>query len=548
MKKIKLFWKWTKIKSSSSDLSKESNSYSKSALKFKILKQVQDDIPSFSRHAEFISASIQSTPRHAELGSASPKKLQHGRSMIEMIGVLAIIGVISIGGVWGLNKAMTKNTANNIIEDVKLAGFIVVSELFDTLPDDENGLNMAGKFAQNTPYTFKAFPEGETTFEIFVPDISYSVCMELKQRKVDWLEELRANGKENVCKKDVMNEMSFFFNTELGNYPELTDNTCRADRDCPTARPYCRYGICSKCEEGVQLNNGTCTDCPTGNSTVITQYCHMCGNNFFMSTSNRCSECGVNAKVVTNKEECERCPNRCWDEESRQCILTKKGNAFNNNGICNFDCPSGQLLKWWTDGVYACTTCDNPNASNPWISWTSSEQCHKCGDFFLSSNTYKACSPCNTNAMGIPTMSTKEECDTCPNRCWDANQERCWLTREGNAFNNNGICNYNCPTGQLVRWSFANSGSGLFECVNCPAAKQYITFTSEEYCHMCPNTIQGGGYYCADCAITNTHYEKVSQEECKRCSNRYFNETDQKCYLCPSGKKASEDGLSCVDG
>ena len=31
---------------------------------------------------------------------------EHGRSMIEMLGVLAIVGVLSIGGVAGFNKAM----------------------------------------------------------------------------------------------------------------------------------------------------------------------------------------------------------------------------------------------------------------------------------------------------------------------------------------------------------------------------------------------------------------------------------------------------------
>ena len=28
------------------------------------------------------------------------KKLESGRSMVEMLGVLAIIGVLSIGGIW----------------------------------------------------------------------------------------------------------------------------------------------------------------------------------------------------------------------------------------------------------------------------------------------------------------------------------------------------------------------------------------------------------------------------------------------------------------
>ena len=42
-------------------------------------------------------------------GIAQMIKLNNaGRSMIEMLGVLAIIGVLSVGGIAGYSKAMTK--------------------------------------------------------------------------------------------------------------------------------------------------------------------------------------------------------------------------------------------------------------------------------------------------------------------------------------------------------------------------------------------------------------------------------------------------------
>ena len=44
------------------------------------------------------------------------KELQNGRSMIEMLGVLAIIGVLSIGGLAGYTMAMNRHRANNIID------------------------------------------------------------------------------------------------------------------------------------------------------------------------------------------------------------------------------------------------------------------------------------------------------------------------------------------------------------------------------------------------------------------------------------------------
>ena len=43
---------------------------------------------------------------------------QSGRSMIEMLGVLAIVGVLSVGGIAGYSKAMTKFKINKTIDQV----------------------------------------------------------------------------------------------------------------------------------------------------------------------------------------------------------------------------------------------------------------------------------------------------------------------------------------------------------------------------------------------------------------------------------------------
>lgn len=48
------------------------------------------------------------------------KKLQSGRSMIEMLGVLAIIGVLSVGGLAAYNAAMDRNEANELLYDASL--------------------------------------------------------------------------------------------------------------------------------------------------------------------------------------------------------------------------------------------------------------------------------------------------------------------------------------------------------------------------------------------------------------------------------------------
>lgn len=54
---------------------------------------------------------------------------QLGRSMIEMLGVLAIIGVLSIGALAGYSYAMQKYRVNEIIDTMyKLATVAIVAE------------------------------------------------------------------------------------------------------------------------------------------------------------------------------------------------------------------------------------------------------------------------------------------------------------------------------------------------------------------------------------------------------------------------------------
>jgi Tfp pilus assembly protein PilE len=51
-------------------------------------------------------------------GNLQADVLQYGRSMIEMLGVLAIIGVLSVGGIAGYSKAMMKVKINKTINQV----------------------------------------------------------------------------------------------------------------------------------------------------------------------------------------------------------------------------------------------------------------------------------------------------------------------------------------------------------------------------------------------------------------------------------------------
>ena len=54
------------------------------------------------------------------------RKSQSGRSMVEMLGVLAIIGVLSVGGIAGYRTAMEMHAANELMD--QLQKFYIATE------------------------------------------------------------------------------------------------------------------------------------------------------------------------------------------------------------------------------------------------------------------------------------------------------------------------------------------------------------------------------------------------------------------------------------
>ena len=65
---------------------------------------------------------------------------EDGRSMIEMLGVLAIISVLSVGGIAGYTKAMDRYTMNRTIQDYTylINGLAMHFESMISMPKESN--------------------------------------------------------------------------------------------------------------------------------------------------------------------------------------------------------------------------------------------------------------------------------------------------------------------------------------------------------------------------------------------------------------------------
>ena len=91
------------------------------------------------------------------------KRNQLGRSMVEMLGVLAIIGVLSIGGIARYRYAMEKHKVNELVNHISL-GYVEAKRLYE-LTDEEESSDLG--LAYPTSIKF-----GGVYARIFVDDLS----------------------------------------------------------------------------------------------------------------------------------------------------------------------------------------------------------------------------------------------------------------------------------------------------------------------------------------------------------------------------------------
>ncbi|MGN0919749.1 MAG: discoidin domain-containing protein [Alphaproteobacteria bacterium] len=108
---------------------------------------------------------------------------QSGRSMVEMLGVLAIMGVLSVGGVAMYTTAMNKHRANELLNEAQKRASVVVPQILLM----ENSHPSLNEFINNnlgygtfdtTVYTqADNLPNGQ--FGLKVSDVSKAVCQNI---------------------------------------------------------------------------------------------------------------------------------------------------------------------------------------------------------------------------------------------------------------------------------------------------------------------------------------------------------------------------------
>ena len=203
------------------------------------------------------------------------KKKQNGRSMIEMLGVLVLIGVLSVAALFGFTYAMNKHRANETIHDVMLraANVPMTDEFYQTrptgyafkFPDLQNELSTMG-------YTLNTLKNAEYgyVYKVEALAIPRRVCNLILRLEPTDIDEIRIG--EN---KEVYTRGAWDLCTTHADASEQTlmtfyfEKHCTSDSDCSS----CQECFQGRCHANYDLPGcGTVEQCPTA---PVCSYCQI---------------------------------------------------------------------------------------------------------------------------------------------------------------------------------------------------------------------------------------------------------------------------------
>ena len=277
-----------------------------------------------------------------------------GRSMVEMLGVLAVVGVISAGGLYGFNVAMKRHQANELMNEALKRAVMVASQIaLGREPSDEANKSLIGEFTDPTDHEFKVKKANDKQFNMEISGVSEEVCEQMKNMAGNVIKDFEPE----TCSDDVTVKLTF--NNDMGTTDSTGANSPTRDNSGATedeAGAVCsgtRPGACSVClktyvdstsgawfdsdalctEEGQTCVDGTCVTSAADEPTFTGPMCKCIYN-----THEDEIVCGGDSKVFCSTDiDCRKFGK--WDESAKECVVerfcTKNGDCTNDE-YCHY--------------------------------------------------------------------------------------------------------------------------------------------------------------------------------------------------------------------
>ena len=518
---------------------------------------------------------------------------QHGRSMIEMLAVLAIIGVLSITALVGFTYAMNKHRANETIYDVMLRGTNVpmIDEYYmNKQPGHEFRFpGLPGNGTRGTYYPMVTKKDSGSSYYVEATDVTYRVCeLILKMNPTDIDQIVVGNtvyqGDSDICGNTDGLAMKFCFGTNGticngtghggssggsggssgGESSGGSGGSGSGSGSGASCNPAC--GSCEQCVDGAcEVLPCSITSCPDGQQPTGTDECGC-----IISCEDKCpvfTGCSGCTTETTDENGCRTCTSdqsvtvfggSCCMTEMSCCPLTEDCGNCTPSSDCD-DCSSEELVQIaiedgetivgsgggsvTTDGyVYCCLSSmeDCPAGCNPVYYRDGKGYCDGCPDGTYEKNNglWIDCVDCTQD-----THCDTANCEACvSNQCQSACQE-------GETCDGNGTCCVNgigtdgncCPelTSADCETEIDENGCPVCKTSSCNSNSDCGTGES------CVRNFPGSGdaWYYNNCVMIGDYSEdniKECEELSESLSQQYPLQMAFTC--CPDDKPYAIDG------
>ena len=360
------------------------------------------------------------------------KQSQSGRSMVEMLGVLAIIGVLVIVGIFLIRFAMDKLKANNLLQEVHL---IYASHF--SKQNIRHNVWEAYPHKTISPYFFFVLFDDDNDLYIRADGVEKGVCNRVLDMQSDG--ELTILTTDNYLFKECTNSNDMVFAL---NALSFIGHPCEINTDCgKNFNGYCDTNrqVCIGCTEREILN-----DFKTACLLVCLENETLCTNE---SDDKWC--CKNTQLCGTQKNTCQ--------ESTGQCIYNfvpiSTDNKYYSDCAYTYSIPSAEA-KYKTDCAMLFTTsgdtvvfneitpCTDPNQyCSVW--WTQSEWALTENPVISDSSTgtlYGRCSDMDVNSVTGLLSADNHPTVTETKGCTDPNQYcSVWWTQSEWALTENPV-------------------------------------------------------------------------------------------------------------
>lgn len=495
-----------------------------------------------------------------------------GRSITEMLGILAIAGILSLTALAGYRYAVDKYLANDTLDEVNSRAVVAITQLsrgLNTLGQDEFNSVTRHNYAVVTD--FLTDTEG---FYIQLNAVPKGVCKQLAVS--NYTHSISINNVADTTDANLCtdaNTVRFTFKTDVGQCNTDADCACgtcnqgRCVSDCPNATacatdfstgamiccPYDKLangmccntinkdglccdekGLCCPADKPLINNNGECVPCEGEQTINVTNYedtCARCSNRFLSYDFNNlgmywCAKRCPAGQIPDYKGYCHTC------EETALYKVIKSG-AQNPQTVGGeqpaLACPR-TLLRYWGDHDISVMNCLSSDQSISVVGYT--ETCEKCDNRVLIHNAVNSdwlcVKKCPTDK---PITDTKGNCHSCddygyniPISTSEAAVRACEKT----------LMNY--------------KSTDIAEVYNCDQSNVNIPVSNyTDMCSKCPNRNLGGNY----CSLKECPdgYVKTYHGTCQSCdSQTIYVINSAECAKCP-GKEIliGHSTLACAN-